>query len=81
MRSSRLFAGLAFLAPSLVAAQNGTNVTQVIQQLLTGFQALGLNTLTQVAGSIENSTKGQALLASLATGQHTVFAPNDHACE
>ena len=75
MRVASSIALLGALAP-LVAAQN---VTQTVVELLGAFQELGLNALIQVAGSIENTTRGVEFLTELTNGSRILFAPTDDA--
>ncbi|KAI9633495.1 FAS1 domain-containing protein [Dioszegia hungarica] len=69
---------LAVLAP-LVLAQSTTNTTQYLTQVLGALTGAGLTSLVSVASAIANTTDGAALLASLAQGNKTVFAPNNDA--
>jgi len=70
---------LAVLAP-LVLAQNSTsNSTAYLTQVLGALTGAGLTSLVSVASAIANTTDGAALLASLAQGNKTVFAPNNDA--
>ena len=75
MRFAR-FAALAALAGP-VAAQNITFLTDLLQQL----QSLGLTSLINATESINSTTTGQQLLATLGNGTQTLFAPNNQGCE
>ena len=77
MRLTPFSLALLGAATPLVSAQ--ANVTQTISALLTVFEELGLNALIQVAGSIENTTRGVEFLTELSRGSSLLFAPNDAA--
>ena len=93
MKLAILAAALASVAPAFAQSQNDTQayLTTVLGALTYVFhpscysthrltyRGAGLNSLVQVASGIANTTEGAALLASLAQGNHTVFAPNDQA--
>ena len=76
MRAVSSLALLGVAAAPLVAAQN---ITETIGALLTAFTDLGLTSLIQVAGSIENTTRGIEFLSELANGSRILFAPTNDA--
>ncbi|KAL5523570.1 hypothetical protein ACEPAG_7743 [Sanghuangporus baumii] len=74
MRFSTAFSTLALLAGP-VAAQNTTFLTELVQQL----QSLNLTSFINASTVANQTTTGQALLASLGSSPQTIFAPNNDA--
>lgn len=68
-----LLAAAAAIVPAL--AQNTTDPAAYLQTVLGALTGAGLTSLVTVASAIANTTDGAALLASLAQGNRTVFAP------
>ncbi|KAL5485404.1 hypothetical protein ACEPAI_8046 [Sanghuangporus weigelae] len=74
MRFSTALSTLALLAGP-VAAQNTTFLTELVQQL----QSLNLTSFINASTVANQTSTGQALLASLGSGPQTIFAPNNDA--
>lgn len=70
---------LAAAALPLVNAQSANST--FLTGLISALQAANLTSLAMVATMINSTTSGQELLAGLATGNYTIFAPTDVACE
>lgn len=75
MHFARFTALAALVGPA--AAQNLTFLTSLLQEL----QSLGLTSLINATESINSTTTGQQLLATLGNGTQTLFAPNNAGCE
>ncbi|CAE6458527.1 unnamed protein product [Rhizoctonia solani] len=71
----RSYALLALAAPAIAQNLNTTYLTG----LLGALNGLGLTSLVSVASSLANNSDGGTLLAQLAQGNKTVFAPNNEA--
>ncbi|WWC92286.1 uncharacterized protein L201_007240 [Kwoniella dendrophila CBS 6074] len=61
------------------SAAAGGNGTDYLTTVLGALTSAGLTSLVGVAQGIANTTEGQALLGSLASGNKTVFAPSNQA--
>ncbi|WWC72564.1 uncharacterized protein I206_106526 [Kwoniella pini CBS 10737] len=66
-------------APSASASSAAGNSTDYLTAVLGALTGAGLTTLVTAAQGIANTTEGQALLGSLASGNKTVFAPSNQA--
>ena len=78
MRSGIPFLFLAFAATSHVPGlfTRAQNVTETEEALMKAFaDAAGLGGYAALAESFFNTTRGQAYLEQLSTGDHLVFGP------